>query len=207
MFSSNVTAFQSIIEVRLGTPSRGQNLNKKQQAWTSLEQQRQDALLSKIHTARKSLCSHVSSSAPEFEHSAFIGIDNEDKLGPLEASLRKFGMVAYVASMCFFLPTTLLPIVLLYNSKLISETQCQQQALRTGEFCATGLLKLIPFLNMRVIPASDVEKPEPAIWVCNHTSMLDVFILLASDEKIRGKNRRPLKSLYVSNCWVSRTIL
>lgn len=40
------------------------------------------------------------------------------------------------------------------------------------------------------------NEPEPTIWVCNHTSMLDVFILLASDHKLRGKNRRPIKIVY-----------
>jgi 1-acyl-sn-glycerol-3-phosphate acyltransferase len=40
------------------------------------------------------------------------------------------------------------------------------------------------------------ELPEPAVWVCNHTSMLDVFLLMAADRKLRGRNKRPMKIAY-----------
>jgi 1-acyl-sn-glycerol-3-phosphate acyltransferase len=40
------------------------------------------------------------------------------------------------------------------------------------------------------------ELPEPAVWVCNHTSMLDVFLLMAADRKLRGRNKRPMKIVY-----------
>ncbi|KAL3904234.1 MAG: hypothetical protein SGILL_010147 [Bacillariaceae sp.] len=40
------------------------------------------------------------------------------------------------------------------------------------------------------------QQPEPSIWVCNHTSSLDVFIMLAKDKQLRGKNKRPIKIVY-----------
>ena len=43
-----------------------------------------------------------------------------------------------------------------------------------------------------------IENPKPTIWVSNHVSMLDTFVFLASDEELRGKNRRPIKSIYWS---------
>ena len=42
----------------------------------------------------------------------------------------------------------------------------------------------------------DTETPEPSIWVCNHTSMLDIFVLLGIDKKLRGTNTRPIKIIY-----------
>jgi hypothetical protein len=43
------------------------------------------------------------------------------------------------------------------------------------------------------------EDPVPTIWVSNHVSMLDTFVFLAADEQLRGKNRRPIKTIYVSS--------
>lgn len=45
-------------------------------------------------------------------------------------------------------------------------------------------------------PPESESEPEPAIWVCNHTSMLDIFFLLAKDKKLRGENKRPIKIIY-----------
>lgn len=41
-----------------------------------------------------------------------------------------------------------------------------------------------------------IEDQKPSIVVSNHVSMLDTFVFLASDEELRGKNRRPIKTLY-----------
>mmetsp|Transcript_6378 Transcript_6378/g.10097 ORF Transcript_6378/g.10097 Transcript_6378/m.10097 type:complete len:260 (+) Transcript_6378:182-961(+) len=60
-------------------------------------------------------------------------------------------------------------------------------------------MRIFPFASKRVVVNSDDEQlknPEPSIWVCNHISMLDLFFVLALDNRIRGKNRRPLKILY-----------
>jgi hypothetical protein len=124
-------------------------------------------------------------------------------LSSIEAAISKLGMILYIASMCVALPLTLFPLYILDQSKLVSQTQREQWALSIGQHCASGLLTVIPFCDLKVIPSSyeqqhPNDKPEPSIWVCNHTSSLDVFMLLASDLRLRGKNKRPLKCVYVS---------
>jgi len=68
-------------------------------------------------------------------------------------------------------------------------------ALRAGQFCARWLLRLIPFCTVKTIPYHD-PNPEPSIWVCNHVSALDIFMLLGKDLKLRGRNKRPMKIVY-----------
>ena len=41
-----------------------------------------------------------------------------------------------------------------------------------------------------------IGENQPTIWVSNHVSMLDTFVFLATDEKLRGKDRRPIKTIY-----------
>jgi 1-acyl-sn-glycerol-3-phosphate acyltransferase len=106
-------------------------------------------------------------------------------------------MIAFIVSMCIALPATLLPQHLLYRIKVISKVRQEKMALATGEFCARWLIRLFPFANIECTPHHDAN-PEPSIWVCNHSSALDVFILLASDRKLRGKHKRPIKIIYVS---------
>jgi hypothetical protein len=96
-------------------------------------------------------------------------------------------------------------------------------ALGSGQFCSRWLLRLIPFCRIEAItgtaaaaattttsdpnqrrrrwrrrrrPPLPYPNPEPAVWVCNHMSMLDVFVLLGVDRKLRGRNRRPIKIVY-----------
>jgi 1-acyl-sn-glycerol-3-phosphate acyltransferase len=107
-------------------------------------------------------------------------------------------MIAFIVSMCIALPATLVPQHLLYRLKLISRVRQNKMALVTGEFCARWLLRLIPFCKVECTSHHD-ENPEPSIWVCNHSSALDVFILLAADKRLRGKHRRPMKIIYVSD--------
>lgn len=136
-------------------------------------------------------------------------IKNETKSGsaPLNAfqsALVKTGMLLFLLSMCIALPLTLFPQELLYRLKLISKKRKEYWALLTGQFCSRWLLRLIPFCRLSV--KTDFEnaktgekgsEPEPAIWVCNHTSMLDVFLLMATDKRMRGKHgRRPIKVVY-----------
>lgn len=106
------------------------------------------------------------------------------------------GMMAYIVAMCIALPLTLLPQHLLYRMKWISRVQQEKWALRTGQFCARWLLRLIPFCTVQCIPHHD-DNPEPSIWVCNHISSLDVFLLLATDYQLRGPRKRPIKVVYV----------
>ena len=113
-------------------------------------------------------------------------------------------MLLFLLSMCIALPLTLFPQELLYRLKLISKKRKEYWALLTGQFCSRWLLRLIPFCRLSV--KTDFEnaktgekgsEPEPAIWVCNHTSMLDVFLLMATDKRMRGKHgRRPIKVVY-----------
>ena len=122
-----------------------------------------------------------------------------------KAALVRSGMILYIASMCVALPVTLYPQRLV--GRFISQDKWpqpkrQRLALLTGQFCARNLLKIIPFcrLTCRSVAASstqaDPHKPVPTIWVCNHTSMLDVFLLLAADKRLRGKHRRPIQVVY-----------
>jgi 1-acyl-sn-glycerol-3-phosphate acyltransferase len=134
-------------------------------------------------------------------------------LSRLHAQLVKMGLMMFMGSMCVALPVTLLPQYVLYQFGAITKTRKERLALSTGQFCARWLLRIIPFLSLDTIVTEnnnnsnsnsnssnnnkDKDKlPEPAVWVCNHTSMLDVFILMAADRKLRGRNKRPLKIVY-----------
>jgi 1-acyl-sn-glycerol-3-phosphate acyltransferase len=103
-------------------------------------------------------------------------------------------MLTFVGSMCVALPLTLLPINILHRFRLISTRQREFASLWTGKFCSRWLLCLIPFINVQIIHDGKSRRvrpiKEPSVWVCNHISMLDVFILLAT---IRS---RPIKILY-----------
>lgn len=124
-------------------------------------------------------------------------------LNPLEAAFTKYAMISYVAHMCIALPMVLLPTFikneLMTRLKLKTKAESEDEALKVSQKCANTLLKLIPFMNLEVVSSSaHDENPVPTIWVSNHLSMLDTFVFLSSDEEIRGKNRRPIKTIYVS---------
>ena len=106
--------------------------------------------------------------------------------------------MSFILSMCVALPLTLLPQQVVQRAGLISKPSSEKLALKTGQWCARWLMRLIPFCNISVQPSRIDNDPEPSIWVCNHISMLDVFVLLASDLKLRGPNKRPIKIVYVS---------
>lgn len=126
----------------------------------------------------------------------------------------------FITSMCLTLPIALFPPFILHRLGLISKLRQEQLSLRAGQFCARWLLRLIPFCKIDAIPphindddddddddsnndpvmveaSASSEPPEPSIWVCNHSSQLDVFMLLAADKKLRGKQKRPIKIVYV----------
>lgn len=133
--------------------------------------------------------------------SLFQNAANPPQLSPIQSALTRIGLMLFIASMCIALPLTLLPQLLLRKMNVISRLQGEQFALRTGQKCARNLMKLIPFCRIEV--ESDLNlsldyEPEPCIWVCNHTSMLDVFVMLAADKRLRGPNKRPIKIVYVS---------
>lgn len=122
---------------------------------------------------------------------------SRNSLTKLEASWTKHCMIAYIAHMCVALPLTLLPTFVKSKFHVVTKAESENEALRVGQACARTLLALIPFMNLKVTPYVS-EHPVPTIWVSNHVSMLDTFVFLAADEKLRGKNRRPLKTIYVS---------
>jgi hypothetical protein len=125
-------------------------------------------------------------------------------MSKLSALLTKVGMMAFIISMCIALPIALLPQALLHKLGWISRIRQEQLALTSGQFCARWLLRLIPFCHVstkRIGSDKDETTTEPSIWVCNHTSALDVFILLAKDKQLRGTQKRPIKIVYVSAFW------
>lgn len=121
---------------------------------------------------------------------------NTDPISPLTAAITKAGVLSFIASMCVALPVTLFPIGVLYRASIISKITKERCSLRIGQFCSRWLMRIIPFAKIRVVRDDEGEEPVPTIWVCNHTSMLDVFLLLAVDKRMRGKSNRPIKIIY-----------
>ena len=97
---------------------------------------------------------------------------------PWETLLTRVGMLTFILAMCISLPVTLIPQQLLLTAKVVTRIQSEQMALSTGQWCAQWLLRIIPFCRITCYPHVD-EDSKAAIWVCNQTSMLNVFILLA----------------------------
>ena len=120
------------------------------------------------------------------------------KLAKIQSTVVRTLMLAFVAGMCVALPVTLFPVWILYRLKIIDRVQKEIISLRMAQFCSRWLMRLLPFANKKVIvdDSETLTDPRPAIWVCNHISMLDLFFVLALDKKMRGKNRRPIKCLY-----------
>jgi hypothetical protein len=126
-------------------------------------------------------------------------------LNPIQAAFTKYAMISYISHLCIALPMVLLPTFLknkvMTKLGLQTKSASEHEALQVSQKCASTLLKLIPFMNLQVSSPhiqDDDEDPVPTIWVSNHVSMLDTFIFLSSDEQLRGKNRRPIKTIYVS---------
>ena len=135
---------------------------------------------------------------------SFTPSQKTSEIGKVKASITKIGMMAYIASMCIALPVTLFPISILHKARVISKTRKEKTSLLTGQFCSRWLMRIIPFAKVHVLKEdedchdgdSKALADVPAIWVCNHTSMLDIFVLLATDKKLRGKKKRPIKIIY-----------
>ena len=130
-------------------------------------------------------------------------------LSPIQSAFTKYAMISYIAHLCIALPMVLLPTYLknkvMMTLGLQSKSASEHEALQVSQNCASTLMKLIPFVNieissphMHVEQEGDAEDPVPTIWVSNHVSNLDTFIFLSCDEQLRGKNRRPVKAIYVS---------
>uniref|UniRef100_A0A8J9TQR9 Phospholipid/glycerol acyltransferase domain-containing protein n=1 Tax=Phaeodactylum tricornutum TaxID=2850 RepID=A0A8J9TQR9_PHATR len=112
-----------------------------------------------------------------------------------KAALTKYTMMMFILGMCVSLPLTLWPQKLLYKLKLINRVRKERWALATGQGCARWMLRIFPFCSLDAQGYHD-PNPQPTIWACNHTSMLDVFLLLAADRALRGPHKRPIKIVY-----------
>ena len=128
-------------------------------------------------------------------------------LNPIQAALTKYAMISYISHLCIALPMVLFPTFLknkvMMTLGLQTKSASEHEALRVSQKCASTLLKLIPFMNLQISSPHMQEQegdedPVPTIWVSNHVSNLDTFVFLSSDEQLRGKNRRPIKTIYVS---------
>ena len=190
-----VNCFQSIF-VRPSPCSKNygvHNVNRFQGKNSVIFPTISDSILQKRKAFSKSF---VASTSPPSTTTPNVTV--EEDMGKFKSTIVKCMMMTYISSMCVALPVTLFPIFLLRKLKVLSKTQSEHQSLITGQFCARWLLRLIPFIKLDVVPYKE-QNPEPSVWVCNHVSMLDIFIILAADKKMRGKNRRPMKSIYVSD--------
>ncbi|KAL9179147.1 hypothetical protein ACHAXT_000189 [Thalassiosira profunda] len=127
----------------------------------------------------------------------FVSAAAAEPSSPRTASVGvgRHGLLAYVAHMCAFLPLSLIPTYVQTRLGVLSKSESEHRALQAGQKCARTLLRWIPFMNVKVTPYLS-DDPQPTIWVSNHVSMLDTFVFLATDEELRGKNRRPLKTIY-----------
>lgn len=142
----------------------------------------------------------------EFGRNAVASTPTFDStLNPIQAAYTKYAMISFISHLCIALPMVLLPTFLknkvMTKLGLQTKSASEHEALQVSQKCASILLKLIPFMNLQILSPhiqDDDEDPVPTIWVSNHVSMLDTFIFLSSDEQLRGKNRRPIKTIYVS---------
>lgn len=140
---------------------------------------------------------HLATESPVHRLSATSIATEAPPMSKVKASLTKFLMMSFLTGMCLSLTVTLLPQRLLFG--LLGERhriRKEKWALATGQWCARWMLRIFPFCDLSVQGLTSDSEPEPCIWVCNHTSMLDVFILLAADRKLRGRRKRPIKIVY-----------
>jgi len=162
-----------------------------------------NAVIQKTVTSRPTSTSALNSAAsdtavvePSVGSSTVMkNINTASSLGKFKATLTKIGMLSYIASMCIALPVTMAPPALLHKTRLIKKSQREHLSVRAGQFCARWLMRIIPFADVNVTPA-DQKTDDPSIWVCNHISMMDIFFLMATSKKLRGKKARPIKIVY-----------
>ena len=73
---------------------------------------------------------------------------SQSKLTPLESAWTKYGLIAYVAHMCAFLPLSLIPTYVQTQLGVLSKSESEHRALQAGQKCARTLLRWIPFMNV-----------------------------------------------------------
>ena len=69
-------------------------------------------------------------------------------LNALESAWTKYGLIAYVAHMCAFLPLSLVPTYVQTKLGMLGKRESEHQALHVGQKCAQTLLQWIPFMNL-----------------------------------------------------------
>ena len=129
-------------------------------------------------------------------------LDQTTTMSKWGRKVTKAGMIAFITTVAMGLITSLSGIKLLGHLGIGSTKKRQKWALSIGQFWARWALRIFPFCNIEVIADQDDDywkNPEPCVWCSNHMSMLDVFVLLASDLRMRGKSKRPMKIVYVSS--------
>jgi 1-acyl-sn-glycerol-3-phosphate acyltransferase len=124
-----------------------------------------------------------------------VNSSSSKQLSKSQSALVRLGMISFIVSMCIALPMTLLPQKLLYKLGVINRTCKERWALSTAQWCSRTLLRIIPFCKITAYPYHN-PNPPPSIWCANHASMLDVFVMLAADKKLRGPKRRPIRIIY-----------
>lgn len=160
-------------------------ISQQQSSW-------QNKRIAQFHALHES----VGLQNPEYDEKVVKSNEDVKLIHPLKAAITKVGVLSFVASMCIALPATLSPILALYRLNIISKRTKEQCSLCVGQFCSRWLMKILPFANIRVVRDKEEQDPVPTIWACNHTSMLDIFLLLAVDKRLRGRNKRPIKIIY-----------
>ena len=134
------------------------------------------------------------------ERRVVVPADVEDVLSPLECALRTGTLLTFLASMCVVLPTVLAPLWMLQHRGDWMERPARETlALTVAQRATRVLWRMFPFCQLHVTSdcVASCASAEPRIWVCNHTSMLDTFVLLAVDAQLRGPGKRPIKTVYV----------
>ena len=147
----------------------------------------------------KNILKSSAASSMDITRPSILTKPHQHSLNKIQSKIVQTLMISYIASMCIALPITLSPVYILYRAKLIGRIRKEKWSLKVAQFTSRWLMRIFPFASKRVVVDTDDEQlknPKPTIWVCNHISLLDLFFMLALDNKMRGKNRRPIKILY-----------
>jgi 1-acyl-sn-glycerol-3-phosphate acyltransferase len=114
---------------------------------------------------------------------------------PIQSFFTRIGLQVFIVLMCICLPTILLPQIALSRMGILKGKRQHILALHSCSAVTRVLWRLVGFARLQVIRPKNYSS-DACIWVCNHTSMLDVFCFLAADSRMRGPHRLPIKVLY-----------
>ena len=117
-------------------------------------------------------------------------------ISPSSAFIRTILVRGFIGSMCLTLPVLLMFVKILFLLKIINTKQKEHLSLRVGGFTCCWLLRIFRFTKLEATPPPSFSDDEPLVWVCNHVGMLDIFFMLGTSKRIRGKHARPIKVIY-----------